>query len=152
MLARAIAGSGLAGQRLLHRQSGARQVLREPPRPRRPFPFSAPGFGASMPARKGWGRIMTTEAAAPAAARPVFGPLIVPLLALAIFINYVDRGNLATAAPLLKTELSLSASQIGVLISAFFWAYTPGLILAGWLADRVNAYLTLAVGLAIWSL
>ena len=71
---------------------------------------------------------MTTEAAAaPAAARPAFGPMVVPLLALAIFINYVDRGNLATAAPLLKTELSLSASEIGVLISAFFWAYTPGL-------------------------
>lgn len=95
---------------------------------------------------------MTTEAAAPAAARPAFGPMVVPLLALAIFINYVDRGNLATAAPLLKTELSLSASEIGVLISAFFWAYTPGLILTGWLADRVNAYMTLAAGLAIWSL
>jgi MFS family permease len=86
------------------------------------------------------------------AGRPAFGPLIVPLLALAIFINYVDRGNLATAAPLLKAELSLSAAEIGVLISAFFWAYTPGLVLAGWLADRFNAYLTLAVGLAIWSL
>src|SRR5687768_2069876 len=84
--------------------------------------------------------------------RPVFGPLIVPLLALAIFINYVDRGNLATAAPLIKGELNLDATQIGILISAFFWAYTPGLVLAGWLADRFNAYLTLAVGLAIWSL
>ena len=94
---------------------------------------------------------MTTGAAAPAA-RAAFGPWVVPLLALAIFINYVDRGNLATAAPLLKTELNLSASEIGVLISAFFWAYTPGLVLAGWLADRFNAYMTLAAGLAIWSL
>jgi len=86
------------------------------------------------------------------AGRPVFGPFVVPLLALAIFINYVDRGNLATAAPLIKAELNLDATQIGILISAFFWAYTPGLVLAGWLADRFNAYLTLAVGLAIWSL
>jgi len=86
------------------------------------------------------------------AGRPVFGPLIVPLLALAIFINYVDRGNLATAAPLIKAELNLDATQIGILISAFFWAYTPGLVLAGWLADRFNAYMTLAAGLAIWSL
>jgi len=94
---------------------------------------------------------MTTQAAA-TPARATFGPLIVPLLALAIFINYVDRGNLATAAPLLKTELSLSSTEIGVLISAFFWVYTPGLVLAGWLADRFNAYKTLAAGLAIWSL
>jgi MFS family permease len=98
---------------------------------------------------------MTTEAAAPppaaTTAKPAFGPMIVPLLALAVFINYVDRGNLATAAPLIKGELSLDATQIGLLISAFFWAYTPGLVLAGWLADRFNAYLTLAAGLALWS-
>lgn len=94
---------------------------------------------------------MTTTASA-TPARAAFGPLVVPLLALAVFINYVDRGNLATAAPLIKGELSLSSTQIGILISAFFWAYTPGLVLSGWLADRFNAYLTLAVGLAIWSI
>jgi MFS family permease len=80
------------------------------------------------------------------------GAAVVPLLALSVFINYVDRGNLATAAPLMKSELGLSAAQVGVLISAFFWTYTPGQILAGWLAHRLNAYRTLALGLAIWSL
>lgn len=94
---------------------------------------------------------MTTGTAA-APAKGAFGPLIVPLLALAVFINYVDRGNLATAAPLIGDELGLTTKQIGVLISAFFWAYTPGLVLAGWLADRFNAYMTLAAGLALWSL
>ncbi|HEY1449199.1 MAG TPA: MFS transporter, partial [Caulobacteraceae bacterium] len=80
------------------------------------------------------------------------GAAVVPLLALSVFINYVDRGNLATAAPLMKSELGLSAAQVGVLLSAFFWTYTPGQILAGWLAHRLNAYRTLALGLAIWSL
>lgn len=92
-----------------------------------------------------------TAAPAKAPASATFGPLIVPLLALAVFINYVDRGNLATAAPLMTGELGLDAAQIGLLISAFFWAYTPGLVLAGWLADRFNAYMTLAAGLALWS-
>ena len=94
---------------------------------------------------------MTTQAAA-APARAAFGPMVVPLLALAVFINYVDRGNLATAAPLIKDELALSSTEVGVLISAFFWTYTPGLVLSGWLADRFNAYHTLAAGLALWSL
>ncbi len=76
---------------------------------------------------------------------------VVPLLALAVFINYVDRGNLATAAPLIKDQLKLSAAQIGVLISAFSWTYTPSQILAGWLSERINAYRTLALGLFIWS-
>lgn len=94
---------------------------------------------------------MTTDTTA-APSRASFSPWIVPLLALATFINYVDRGGLATAAPLIKDELSLTATQIGILISAFFWSYTPGLVLSGWLADRFNAYKTLAAGLAIWSL
>jgi hypothetical protein len=46
------------------------------------------------------------------------------LLVLSVFINYVDRGNLSIAAPLLKNELGISASQLGILLSAFFWT-TP---------------------------
>jgi MFS family permease len=80
------------------------------------------------------------------------GAGVVTLLAVALFINYVDRGNLATAAPLIKDELRLSASQIGVLFSAFYWTYIPGQLLAGWLAERINAYRTLVLGLLLWSL
>ena len=77
---------------------------------------------------------------------------IVVLLALAIFINYVDRGNLATAAPLIRDELKLTHTQIGMLLGAFFWTYTPGQLLAGWLAEKINAYRSLALGVALWSL
>ncbi|HZD50176.1 MAG TPA: MFS transporter [Silvibacterium sp.] len=76
---------------------------------------------------------------------------VLALLALAIFINYVDRGNLATAAPLIKGELNLSNAQYGLLVSAFFWVYVPGQIVAAWLAQKINAYRTLALGLAVWS-
>jgi MFS family permease len=86
------------------------------------------------------------------AGRISLGVGVVGLLALAIFINYVDRGNLATAAPLMKDQLRLSNTQIGLLLSAFFWTYTPGQILSGWLAEKINAYRTLALGVAIWSL
>jgi MFS family permease len=81
-----------------------------------------------------------------------FGWGVVGLLALAVFLNYVDRGNLATAAPLIKDALHLSASQVGVLIAAFFWTYTPCQLLAGWLIERIDAYRTLALGLGLWSL
>jgi MFS family permease len=84
--------------------------------------------------------------------RSAIGPGVVSLLALGIFINYVDRGNVATAAPLIKDELRLSSTQIGLLFSAFFWSYTPSQILAGWLSERINAYRTLALGAAIWSI
>src|SRR5438270_4685315 len=46
------------------------------------------------------------------------------LLVVSVFINYVDRGNLLIAAPLLSYDLCISAGQLGILLSAFFWTYT----------------------------
>jgi MFS family permease len=91
-----------------------------------------------------------TQATQPGVA--AIGPAVVPLLAIAVFINYVDRGNLATAAPLIKDQLHLSSTQMGLLLSAFFWSYVPAQPLAGWLAERINPYRTLAIGLGLWSI
>jgi MFS family permease len=75
---------------------------------------------------------------------------VVALLTLAAFINYVDRGNLATAGPLIRDQFALSNAQLGLLLSAFFWSYTPAQVPAGWLAERLDARRVLAVGLAVW--
>lgn len=74
------------------------------------------------------------------------------LLAAAVFINYVDRGNLATASPLVRKELGLSTSELGILFSAFFWTYAPLQPLAGWLAQRFDVRYVLGGGLAVWAL
>ena len=73
------------------------------------------------------------------------------LLAAAVFINYFDRGNLATTAPLLRQELGLSNTQMGVLFSAFFWAYAPLQPVAGYLAQRYDIRYVLGCGLALWA-
>src|SRR5437868_6236651 len=73
------------------------------------------------------------------------------LLGLSIFINYVDRGSLSIAAPLLKDDLGLSASQLGILLSSFFWTYAFCQILAGWLVERFNVNWVLAAGVLVWS-
>ena len=75
---------------------------------------------------------------------------MVALLTLAAFINYVDRGNLATAGPLIQNQLSLSHTELGVLLAAFFWSYAPAQLPAGWLAERFDPRRVLAAGLAIW--
>jgi len=85
------------------------------------------------------------------ARRRTIGIGVVGLLALGMLINYVDRGNLSTAAPLIKDQLHLTNTQAGILLSAFFWTYTPFQPVAGWLAERINPYRTLAIGVAIWS-
>src|SRR5712691_6956185 len=73
------------------------------------------------------------------------------LLALSIFINYIDRGNLAIAAPHIKDELSLSYSQLGILFSSFFWTYAIFQIVSGWLVDRFPVNWVLALGILLWS-
>ncbi len=74
------------------------------------------------------------------------------LLAACMFINYIDRGNLSVAAPLLKQELGLSASQLGVLFSGFFWSYTGMQFVSGWLVDRFSVNRLIAAGYLVWSL
>lgn len=98
------------------------------------------------------GAVMAVAAESLAPPRAGFGSGVVALLGVMVFISYVDRGNIATAAPLIKDELHLSASQIGLLLSAFYWTYIPSHIFAGWLAERITAYRTLALAIALWSL
>jgi len=74
------------------------------------------------------------------------------LVAIATFINYVDRGLLGTAGPLLKHDLLLTNFGFGVVTSAFFWTYTPGQLLSAWVTERLGPHRTLALGFALWSL
>jgi len=76
---------------------------------------------------------------------------VITLLVIAVLINYVDRGNLALAAPLLGRDWGLSASQLGILLSAFFWTYVLLQVPVGWLVDRFRASTVLAAGFLAWS-
>ena len=73
------------------------------------------------------------------------------LLLLSVLICYIDRSNLSVAAPLLKVELGLDASKVGILLSAFFWTYASFQLVAGWLVDRYDVNWVLAVGFLVWS-
>ncbi len=98
---------------------------------------------------------MTLEAknanAVDSAALRSFAPTLI-LLVIALLINYVDRGNLALAAPLLKIEWGMTASQLGVLLSAFFWTYTALQFVMGLFVDRWGANRMMALGFLAWSL
>lgn len=73
------------------------------------------------------------------------------LVSAGLFINYVDRGNLATAAPLMQDALHLSAGQLGLLLSAFYYGYVLTVAPAGWLAERYGAHRVLTIGVVLWS-
>jgi len=78
--------------------------------------------------------------------------VVVVLLLLSVCINYVDRGSLSVAAPVLKTEFSLSPQKLGYLLSAFFWSYTVCQLFVGWLVDRYNVKWIYTAGFVVWSL
>lgn len=82
---------------------------------------------------------------------PTLPDRVLLLLVLAVLLNYIDRGNLATAAPLLQDELGLSSSQIGLLLSSFFWTYAPAQLIAGWLVHRFDIRFVVGAGVLLWS-
>jgi len=86
----------------------------------------------------------------PDPARAARSPVVFMLAAI-LFINYVDRGALPTAAHLMQDDLHLSYTQMGMLMSAFFWTYTVSQIPVGWLAERYGAHRILAAGLVLWA-
>jgi MFS family permease len=66
-------------------------------------------------------------------------------------INYIDRANLAVAAPTIRHELGIDATMMGVILSAFFWTYAVMQMPFGWFADRVGARIALAAAVLWWS-
>src|SRR5947209_8882603 len=77
---------------------------------------------------------------------------ILALMVVSVVINYIDRGSLSTAAPLLTTDLAIRPARLGVLLSAFFWSYASLQAVSGWLVDRYEVKWVMAIGFVIWSM
>src|SRR5271169_6032571 len=73
------------------------------------------------------------------------------LLVISVCINYIDRGSLGIAGPIMIKELHLDPYDYGILLSAFFWTYAPMQIVSGWLVDRFNVNLVYTIGFLAWS-
>ena len=77
--------------------------------------------------------------------------IIAGLMWAAIAVNYLDRAIIAAASPHLIKEFSLTPSEMGWIMSAFFWTYALLQIPAGWLADKVGQKKTLGWAVGWWS-
>src|ERR1700761_2212945 len=74
------------------------------------------------------------------------------LLMVSGVVNYMDRGTLAVANPMIRAELGLSLGQMGLLLSAFLWIYAVCQLPIGGLVDRIGPRRLLGIGLVVWSL
>lgn len=76
----------------------------------------------------------------------------VALLVSGCALNYVDRSSLSIANPLIRTDLSLTIADMGMLLSAFLWAHAVFQLPAGALVDRLGPRKHPGAGIFIWSL
>lgn len=77
--------------------------------------------------------------------------LVLFLLCLMYFITYVDRVNVGTAAPVIKAELGLSNTDLGLIFSAFAYPYAVFQIIGGLLADKWGPRRMLLICGLIWA-
>jgi sugar phosphate permease len=83
--------------------------------------------------------------------RPSASEVVLGLLCLMYLITYVDRVNIATAAPEIRRELTLSNTQLAFVLSAFGYPYVLFQIFGGWLGDRVGPRRTLFMCGLVWA-
>ena len=94
--------------------------------------------------------------------------LIVGLLCIATTINYIDRSVLSftmlddsfrkemldmpASQPLTPADVQAFKNRMGLVDSAFKWAYGLGFILFGWLIDRIGTRRGFSLSILVWSL
>ena len=61
------------------------------------------------------------------------------IICLMYLILYVDRVNISTAAPLIKADLGLSNTQLGLAFSAFAYPYALFQLIGGYIGDKFGA-------------
>ena len=64
---------------------------------------------------------------------------ILVLISLMYLITYLDRVNISTAAPVISKEFGFDKITMGVIFSAFVWAYALFQVPGGWISDRFGA-------------
>ncbi|MDP4023185.1 MFS transporter [Methylobacterium sp. NEAU 140] len=76
---------------------------------------------------------------------------VLGLLCLMYFITYLDRVNIATAGSVMMSDLGMSNTQFGLILSAFAYPYAIFQVIGGSVGDRFGARRTLMICGIIWA-
>src|ERR1700722_9705310 len=77
---------------------------------------------------------------------------ILLLISVMYLITYLDRVNISTAAPVISKEFGFDKVTMGVIFSAFVWAYALFQVPGGWLSDHFGARRVLTGVVTYWSI
>jgi MFS transporter, ACS family, hexuronate transporter len=73
------------------------------------------------------------------------------LLFLATVLNYLDRQTISVLAPVIQKEMHLDNAALGVIFSAFYYAYTFCQFASGLVLDRVHLRWAFGAAVLAWS-
>lgn len=95
---------------------------------------------------------MMTEPAPVVTQKPVgFRWELLTLLWLAFFLNQADRQIFSVVLPLIRRDLGLTDSELGLIASALVWTYGLLVPIAGFVGDRFSRRNILGFCLLFWS-
>ncbi len=77
--------------------------------------------------------------------------VVLILISFMYLITYMDRSNISLTASAMSKEFGLSKTAMGIVFSAFTWAYALGQFPGGWLGDRIGPRKVLTVIMFWWA-
>lgn len=76
---------------------------------------------------------------------------VLAMLCAAAMVAYISRNSLSVPTDLIKAELNLTETQMGWVMSAFFWSYAFAQIPAGWFGQWWGTRRALSLYALVWS-
>ena len=67
-------------------------------------------------------------------------------------LSTADRAAISVAGVGMQEALNLNKTAMGILMSAFSWAYALGQVPSGVIGDKIGSKKTIAIGVTLWSL
>src|SRR5208283_1563285 len=74
------------------------------------------------------------------------------LVSMMYLITYMDRVNIAAAAPIISKEFGFDKITMGIIFSMFTWGYAIFQVPGGWLGDKFGPRTVLGTIVTYWSI
>ena len=78
--------------------------------------------------------------------------VVLTLLCLVAAVAYISRNAISVPAKLIQEELDITQTQMGWVMSAFFWSYALSQIPSGWIAHVWGTRRSLTAFAVLWSI
>lgn len=73
------------------------------------------------------------------------------ILGIGILINYIDRLSISVVMSPMSQAFGLTATEFGIISSAFLWSYAIMQVPGGMILDRIGVKWVWRIGMAVWA-